>query len=66
MMMRSDFIGYFLSEESPTAPMTNILLRGSATRPGAKVGPGVPTVLAAKQAADLDGWRVAVSRYERL
>lgn len=41
--------GYFLTEESPNPPTTNILLRGSATRPGAKVEPGVPTVLVAKQ-----------------
>ena len=41
--------GYFLVEDSPKAPTTHILLRGSATRPGAKVEPGVPTVLAAKQ-----------------
>jgi Protein of unknown function (DUF1553)/Protein of unknown function (DUF1549) len=41
--------GYFLTEDSPTPPVTHILLRGSADRPGAKVGPGVPAVLAEKQ-----------------
>ncbi len=41
--------GYFLTEESPKAPTTHILLRGSATRPGATVEPGVPTVLVSKQ-----------------
>ena len=41
--------GYFLTENSPTAPDTHILVRGSATRPGATVGPGVPVVLAEKQ-----------------
>jgi hypothetical protein len=41
--------GYFLSEDSPKTPTTQILLRGSATRPGAKVEPGVPTVLVEKQ-----------------
>jgi hypothetical protein len=41
--------GYFLSEDSPVPPTTHILLRGSAERPGAKVGPGVPSVLAEKQ-----------------
>ncbi|MSR54231.1 MAG: DUF1553 domain-containing protein [Gemmataceae bacterium] len=42
-------LGYFMTEPSPTAPTTTILLRGSVARPGAKVGPGVPTVLAEKQ-----------------
>jgi hypothetical protein len=41
--------GYFLTEDSPKGPTTQILLRGSATRPGAKVEAGVPTVLAEKQ-----------------
>ena len=43
--------GYFLTEDSPspTPPTTHILLRGSAERPGAKVVPGVPTVLAERQ-----------------
>jgi hypothetical protein len=41
--------GYFLTETSPTPPRTHILLRGSPERPGAEVGPGLPTVLAAKQ-----------------
>src|SRR5262245_25235545 len=37
--------GYFLTEDSPTSPATHILLRGSPDRPGAKVSPGLPTVL---------------------
>jgi Protein of unknown function (DUF1553) len=41
--------GYFLTEASPAPPTTHILLRGSPDRPGAKVGPGVPTVLTEKQ-----------------
>ena len=41
--------GYFLTEESAKPANTHILLRGSPTRPGAKVEPGVPTVLAVKQ-----------------
>jgi len=41
--------GYFLTEDTPSPPTTHILLRGSAERPGAKVGPGVPSVLAEKQ-----------------
>jgi hypothetical protein len=45
--------GYFLTEDSPTPPTTHILLRGSPDRPGAKVGPGVPTVLADRQPAFL-------------
>jgi hypothetical protein len=41
--------GYFLVE-SPSGPVaTHILLRGKATRPGAEVGPGVPTVLVSAQ-----------------
>ncbi|HWY85103.1 MAG TPA: DUF1549 and DUF1553 domain-containing protein, partial [Gemmataceae bacterium] len=43
--------GYFLHEPSPRAPDTPLLLRGKASRPGPKVGPGVPAVLAAKQPA---------------
>jgi len=42
-------LGYFMTEPSPSEPTTKVLLRGSVTRPGAKVEPGVPTVLAAKQ-----------------
>ncbi|HEX3149806.1 MAG TPA: DUF1549 and DUF1553 domain-containing protein [Gemmataceae bacterium] len=41
--------GYFLLENSPAPPTTHILLRGSPDRPGAKVGPGVPHVVVAKQ-----------------
>jgi Protein of unknown function (DUF1553)/Protein of unknown function (DUF1549) len=41
--------GYFLVEDAPAPPTTHVLLRGSAERPGAKVSPGVPSVLAAKQ-----------------
>jgi hypothetical protein len=45
--------GYFFTEDSPTPPTTHILLRGSPDRPGAKVQPGVPAVLAEKQPAFL-------------
>jgi hypothetical protein len=41
--------GYFLHETSPKAPDTHLLIRGKATRPGPKVPPGMPTVLAEKQ-----------------
>jgi hypothetical protein len=41
--------GYFMTEESPKGPNTHVLLRGSATRPGSKVEPGVPTVLVSRQ-----------------
>jgi hypothetical protein len=44
---------YFLEEPSPRAPDTFLLLRGSPSRPGPKVRPGVPAVLAAKQPAFL-------------
>ncbi|HKB03687.1 MAG TPA: DUF1549 and DUF1553 domain-containing protein [Gemmataceae bacterium] len=45
--------GYFFFEDSPTPPTTHVLLRGSPDRPGAKVAPGVPTVLAERQPAFL-------------
>jgi hypothetical protein len=41
--------GYFLREPSPRTPETHLLIRGKATRPGPKVSPGVPAVLAADQ-----------------
>jgi Protein of unknown function (DUF1553)/Protein of unknown function (DUF1549) len=41
--------GYFMQENSPTPPTTHVLLRGAPGRPGAKVGPGVPHVVATKQ-----------------
>ncbi len=40
---------YVLSEDSPKPTTTHVLLRGSATRPGAKADPGMPAVLLAKQ-----------------
>jgi len=42
-------LAYFLVEPSATPPATHLLLRGKAARPGPKVEPGVPTVLAEKQ-----------------
>src|SRR5262249_46528790 len=45
--------GYFLEEHSPTAPVTHLLRRGSATQPGPRVEPGIPAVLAARQPAFL-------------
>lgn len=45
--------GYFLHEPSPMPPDTHLLVRGKATRPGPRVEPGVPTVLAAEQPAFL-------------
>jgi hypothetical protein len=41
--------GYFMREPSPKAPDTHLLIRGKATRPGPKVSPGMPAVLAVKQ-----------------
>ncbi|MFL5342777.1 MAG: DUF1553 domain-containing protein [Gemmataceae bacterium] len=41
--------GYFMEEPSPKPPKTHLLIRGSAGRPGPKVEPGLPTVLAATQ-----------------
>jgi hypothetical protein len=41
--------GYFMKELSPRAPVTNILLRGQASRPGPQVTPGMPAVLVATQ-----------------
>lgn len=38
-------VGYFLSELSPEAPKTHILLRGSPGNPAAEVGPAVPKIL---------------------
>ena len=40
---------YVLQEKSPKAPDTRILIRGSATRPGAPVTPAVPDILARRQ-----------------
>ena len=42
-------LGYFLTEPSPVAPQTNLLLRGRASLPGPVVQPGFPTVLVARQ-----------------
>jgi hypothetical protein len=41
--------GYFLREPRPNPPVTHLLIRGRAARPGPEVGPGVPAVLAAVQ-----------------
>lgn len=41
--------GYFLIEPSVSAPTTNLLLRGKASRPGPIVPPGMPTVLVSHQ-----------------
>lgn len=41
--------GYFMEERSAKPPESHLLIRGSAARPGPKVEPGLPTVLAAKQ-----------------
>ncbi|HLW65074.1 MAG TPA: DUF1549 and DUF1553 domain-containing protein [Gemmataceae bacterium] len=41
--------GYFLTERSPKAPDTFLLIRGQATQPGPKVQPGLPTVLVSAQ-----------------
>jgi hypothetical protein len=41
--------GYFLQEPSASAPVTKLLLRGKASRPGPSVPPGMPTVLVASQ-----------------
>ncbi len=41
--------GYFLIEPTGTAPPTNLLLRGKASRPGPMVPPGMPTVLVSHQ-----------------
>ncbi len=41
--------GYFLREPTPKSPDTYLLIRGKATRPGPKVGPGMPAVLVANQ-----------------
>lgn len=41
--------GYFFTEPQPNPPVTNVLLRGKATAPGAIAPPGFPKVLIAKQ-----------------
>jgi hypothetical protein len=45
--------GYFLHEPSPQAPVTHLLLRGKAARPGPRVEPGVPAVMVTTQPAFL-------------
>jgi len=49
--LRADLVpkGYFLQEKSPRPPATHLLVRGSATRPGSEVAPGMPAVLVEKQ-----------------
>jgi hypothetical protein len=44
-------LGYFMVERSDPPPVTHLLLRGKASRPGPKVDPGVPAVLVHKQPA---------------
>jgi Protein of unknown function (DUF1553)/Protein of unknown function (DUF1549) len=41
--------GYFLYESPSAAPVTHLLLRGKASRPGAEVDPGMPAVLVSTQ-----------------
>src|SRR5262245_9323412 len=41
--------GYFMREPSPQAPVTHLLLRGQASKPGPRVEPGVPAVLVPSQ-----------------
>lgn len=41
--------GYFFHEPTANPPVTNVLLRGKATAPGAIAEPGFPKVLVAKQ-----------------
>jgi hypothetical protein len=41
--------GYFLHEPSPRPPVTHLLLRGKASRPGPEVQPGLPAVLVSAQ-----------------
>jgi hypothetical protein len=41
--------GYFLHEPSPRPPVTHLLLRGKAARPGPEVPPGFPAVLVSAQ-----------------
>jgi hypothetical protein len=45
--------GYFMTEPNSTAPVTHLLQRGSAAKPGPRVEPGVPAVLVASQPAFL-------------
>lgn len=42
--------GYFFNEPQPNPPVTNVLLRGKSTAPGAIAEPGFPKVLVGKQA----------------
>lgn len=42
--------GYFFHEPQPNPPVTNVLLRGKSTAPGAIAEPGFPKVLIGKQA----------------
>jgi hypothetical protein len=41
--------GYFMTEPSPKPPVTHLLNRGQASKPGPRVEPGVPAVLVATQ-----------------
>ena len=42
---------YYLQELKPQPRITNILIRGSASRPGPEVGPAVPDILTSNQPA---------------
>jgi hypothetical protein len=54
--------GYFMREIAPTPPETHLLVRGVATRPGPKVGPGVPAVMVEKQPAFLEADKYTTRR----
>lgn len=41
--------GYFMHEPVANVPTTHLLLRGKASRPGAEVPPGFPTVVVSRQ-----------------
>jgi hypothetical protein len=41
--------GYFLTEPTPKAPATHLLIRGKASRPGPETEPGMPAVLVDRQ-----------------
>ena len=54
--------GYYLHETSPAAATTHLLVRGSPSRPGLAVDPGVPTVLSAVQPAFLPAGETSTQR----
>jgi hypothetical protein len=53
---------YFLYEPSPTPPVTRLLQRGKATRPGIVVEPGLPAVVVGAQPAFAAAGRFTSSR----